>query len=245
MDTSGVGTRMELPVSLPSSSGSALATALAAPVSVITMFSAAERPRRSPLWKLSIRFWSLVNEWTVSTWPCTTPYLSLMAFSTGVMALVVQEAAETICVRVGDVAVVDAVHDVLQVALARCGQQDAGHALAQQVLGQALGVAPAAGVVHHEGVLDAVGGVVDRGGVVRVDDLDLDAVGRDGVGVGVHLDGAFEGAVDGVAAQQAGALGRSLSEPRRTTMARRRRPWPPPAFSIRRRASSRPMRPKP
>ena len=72
-ETSGVGTRMELPVSLPSSSGSALATALAAPVSVMTMFSAAERPRRSPLWKLSIRFWSLVKEWTVSTWPCTTP----------------------------------------------------------------------------------------------------------------------------------------------------------------------------
>ncbi len=73
-----------------------MATALAAPVSVMTMFSAAERPRRSPLWKLSIRFWSFVNEWTVSTWPCTTPYASLMAFSTGVMALVVQEAAETI-----------------------------------------------------------------------------------------------------------------------------------------------------
>ena len=26
----------------------------------VTMFSAALRPRRSPLWKLSIRFWSLV-----------------------------------------------------------------------------------------------------------------------------------------------------------------------------------------
>ena len=99
MDTFGVGTRMELPVSLPASSGSALATALAAPVSVITMFSAAERPRRSPLWKLSVRFWSLVKECTVSTWPCTMPNSSLMAFSTGVMALVVQDAAETIRVR--------------------------------------------------------------------------------------------------------------------------------------------------
>jgi hypothetical protein len=49
--------------------GSALATALAAPVSVITMFSGAPRPRRFFLWKLSIRFWSLVYEWTVSTWP--------------------------------------------------------------------------------------------------------------------------------------------------------------------------------
>ena len=50
MDTFGVGTRIELPVSLPSSSGSALATALAAPVSVMTMLSTAERPRRSALW---------------------------------------------------------------------------------------------------------------------------------------------------------------------------------------------------
>ncbi len=60
MDTSGVGTRIALPVSLPFITGSALATALAAPVSVMTMFRAAERPRRSPLCQLSIRFWSLV-----------------------------------------------------------------------------------------------------------------------------------------------------------------------------------------
>ena len=60
METSGVGTRMELPLSLPPSSGSALAAAVAAPVSVSTMFSGAARPRRGPLWKLSSRFWSLV-----------------------------------------------------------------------------------------------------------------------------------------------------------------------------------------
>ena len=48
-DTLGVGTRMALPVNLPLSSGSALATALAAPVLVITMLRAALRPRRSPL----------------------------------------------------------------------------------------------------------------------------------------------------------------------------------------------------
>ena len=96
MDTSGVGTRMALPVSLPSNSGSALDTALAAPVSVSTMFSVAARPRRVPLWKLSMRFWSLVNEWTVSTWPNSTPHLSLTTFSTGVMPLVVQDAADRI-----------------------------------------------------------------------------------------------------------------------------------------------------
>ena len=36
MDTLGVGTRMALPVSLPLSTGSALAAAVAAPVSVMT-----------------------------------------------------------------------------------------------------------------------------------------------------------------------------------------------------------------
>src|SRR5690625_4266492 len=50
METFGVGTRMALPVSLPSNSGSALETAFAAPVSVKTMFKPAARPRRSPLW---------------------------------------------------------------------------------------------------------------------------------------------------------------------------------------------------
>ncbi len=50
IDTSGVGTRIELPVMVALRSGSAFATAEAAPVSVMTMFSGAERPRRSPLW---------------------------------------------------------------------------------------------------------------------------------------------------------------------------------------------------
>ena len=59
-ETFGTGTRMALPVSFPASSGSAFTTAVAAPVSVITMLSGAERPRRSFLWKLSVRFWSLV-----------------------------------------------------------------------------------------------------------------------------------------------------------------------------------------
>ena len=43
MDTFGVGTRIALPVSLPFSTGRALAAAVAAPVSVITMFSGALR----------------------------------------------------------------------------------------------------------------------------------------------------------------------------------------------------------
>ena len=63
------------------------------------------------------------------------------------------------------------------------------------------------------------------------------AVGDDGVVLLVDGDRALERAVHGVAAQQAGALDEVVVGPLRTTMARRRRPWPPPAFSIRRRAS--------
>ena len=50
-----------------------------------------------------------------------------------------------------------------------------------QVAAQALAVAPLAGVVDHDGVLDAVLGVVDLLRVVGVDDLDHGAVGDDGV----------------------------------------------------------------
>ncbi len=96
IDTSGVGTRIALPVSFPASGGYAFATARAAPVFVGTMLSAAERPRRGPRWWLSVRFWSFVNEWTVSTCPCSIPNRSSRAASTGVTAFVVQDAAARI-----------------------------------------------------------------------------------------------------------------------------------------------------
>ena len=49
METLGIGTRIAFPVNLPSSAGSALATALAAPVLVRTIFNGPLRPRRSCL----------------------------------------------------------------------------------------------------------------------------------------------------------------------------------------------------
>src|SRR5690606_33356531 len=89
----------------------------------------------------------------------------------------------------GDVGVVDAVHDVLQRTLARRGENHAVDARALQVLTQALGVTPLAGVVHQQRVLDAVLGVVDRGRVVGVDHLDQVAVGGDGIVFLVDQDG--------------------------------------------------------
>ena len=52
----GTGTRIAFEVSLPARLGKAFATALPAPVSVITMFKAAARPRRYFLCMLSTKF---------------------------------------------------------------------------------------------------------------------------------------------------------------------------------------------
>ena len=122
------------------------------------------------------------------------------------MALVVRDCSGDDLVICGDPRIVDAVDDVLQIALARCSQQDAGNALGGQVLGQASLIAPAAGVVHHDGVVDAMCGVVNGGRVVRVDDLDQGAVGEDRAVFLINGDRAFEAAVDRVAAQQRSAL---------------------------------------
>ena len=105
-----------------------------------------------------------------------------------------------------DVRVVDAVDDVLDIALARSGEQNLGDALGFQVLAQSVAVAPHTCVIHHDGVIDAVLGVVDLGWVACVDDLNRGAVGVDDVVFFVHRDGAVECPVDGIAAQQRGAL---------------------------------------
>ena len=108
---------------------------------------------------------------------------------------------------VADHRVVDPADDVGQATLARRREQHAGDAGAGEVLGQALLVAPLAGVVDDDRVVDAVLRVVDARRVVGVDDLDEGAVGEDRAGLLVDGDRAGEGAVDRVAAQQAGALG--------------------------------------
>ena len=107
----------------------------------------------------------------------------------------------------GDFTVVDAVHDVLQRALARCGQDHAGSARAGQVLAQAIGIAPYTGVVDDQRIVDAVLGVVDFARALGVDHLNQVAVGGDGVVRFIDGDGAVERTMHRVATQQAGALG--------------------------------------
>jgi hypothetical protein len=102
--------------------------------------------------------------------------------------------------------VVDAVHDVLQRALARRGQENPGNAGAREVLRQAFFVAPFARVVDNDGVVDAVPRVIDTGRVSGVDHLDERAIGEDGVILLIDGDRALERAVHRVAAQQTGTF---------------------------------------
>src|SRR5699024_8859916 len=98
METSPAGIRMEVPVSLPFSSGMTLPTALAAPVEVGMMLLYTLRPRRQFfLEKPSTTDWVAVEACTVVMRPSTMPKLSLMTLARGARQLVVQEALETNC----------------------------------------------------------------------------------------------------------------------------------------------------
>ncbi len=90
----GIGTRSAKPSSLPLSSGSTRPIALAAPVEVGTMFSAAARARRRSLCGPSCRFWSWVYAWIVVIRPRSMPNVSWSTFAIGARQLVVQEALE-------------------------------------------------------------------------------------------------------------------------------------------------------
>ena len=95
METSEVGTRMEMPVSLPFRSGRTLPTALAAPVEDGMMFSRMPRPpRQSFLDGPSTVFWVAVAAWTVVMRPRLMPNFSWMTLLSGARQFVVQEALE-------------------------------------------------------------------------------------------------------------------------------------------------------
>ena len=93
-ETVGVGTRNAMPVNLPLSSGITRATALAAPVSAGTMFSAADRASRGSFATTSRSFCEFVYEWIVVRKPFWMPNSSFSTFATGARPLVVHEALE-------------------------------------------------------------------------------------------------------------------------------------------------------
>ncbi|KFM23161.1 hypothetical protein F751_3352, partial [Auxenochlorella protothecoides] len=95
-ETSRVGTRKAMPVSLPLSAGSTLPTALAAPVEEgMMLFPTARPPRQSFLDGPSTVFWVAVVACTVVISPSLMPNLSWMTLARGARQLVVQEALDT------------------------------------------------------------------------------------------------------------------------------------------------------
>merc|ERR1719171_188431 len=95
-DTSGVGTRNAMPVSLPLSAGSTTPTALAAPVDAGMMFWPAPRPPRQSLPDgPSTVFCVAVVACTVVMRPSTMPYVSWMTLASGARQLVVHEAFDS------------------------------------------------------------------------------------------------------------------------------------------------------
>mmetsp|Transcript_46805 Transcript_46805/g.105880 ORF Transcript_46805/g.105880 Transcript_46805/m.105880 type:complete len:210 (+) Transcript_46805:506-1135(+) len=98
IDTSAVGTRTAMPVSLPSREGSTFPTALAAPVEAGMRLVRAHRPARQslpPLGLASTVVCDPVVLWTVVMSPSTIPNSSWMAFASGARQFVVQLAIDT------------------------------------------------------------------------------------------------------------------------------------------------------
>merc|ERR1719476_1296396 len=97
-DTSGVGTRNAMPVSLPFTEGRTLPTALAAPVDDGMMFCEAQRPPRQsfpPLEGPSTVSCVAVMAWTVVMRPSMMPNFSWTTLVRGARQFVVQDAFET------------------------------------------------------------------------------------------------------------------------------------------------------
>ena len=95
-ETSAVGTRKDMPVSLPLSEGSTLPTALAAPVADGMMFCPAPRPpRQSFIEGPSTVFCVAVVACTVVIKPSSMPKFSSMILASGARQLVVHDALET------------------------------------------------------------------------------------------------------------------------------------------------------
>merc|ERR1711976_492314 len=97
-ETSGVGTRKAMPVSLPFKAGRHFPTAFAAPVDEGMMFCDAQRPPRQslpPRLGPSTVSWVAVMACTVVIKPSLIPKFSCTTFARGAKQFVVHEAFET------------------------------------------------------------------------------------------------------------------------------------------------------
>merc|ERR1711966_385651 len=99
-DTSTVGTRKAMPVSLPFMTGYALATALAAPVEEGMMLAEAARPaRQSPFIEPSTVSCEAVAACTVVIRPCLMPNFSFTTLTIGARPMVVHDAHDTTAIE--------------------------------------------------------------------------------------------------------------------------------------------------
>ena len=97
----GTGARIDMPSTLPSSSGSTTPIARAAPVEVGMRLIAAARARRRSLCGRSSTCWSFVYAWIVVMKPRSIPKRSCSTLASGATQFVVQDAFETIACRSG------------------------------------------------------------------------------------------------------------------------------------------------
>ena len=95
-ETVGVGTLIAIPSSLPLSSGITSPTAVAAPVLVGIIESAADLALNKSEWLMSNKIWSLVYACVVIISPSVITKLLLITLARGARQLVVQEAFEII-----------------------------------------------------------------------------------------------------------------------------------------------------
>ena len=106
----------------------------------------------------------------------------------------------------GDPVVVNPVHNILDVTFTRRCQQNPADPLGFQVQTKPGLVAPDTCVVNNNRIVNAVLGVIHLIRARRVDHLDKVAIGDQRRVFFVHGDRTVEGAVNRIAAQQAGAL---------------------------------------
>ena len=105
-------------------------------------------------------------------------------------------------VIVGNLVIVNTGHNVFDIALARRGQDDLSHTLGLQVTRQTGLISPDAGVIDHDATVDTVLGVIDILGRIRVNHLDLVAVGNKRLALFIYSNGALKNAVDRVTSQE-------------------------------------------
>ncbi len=109
-------------------------------------------------------------------------------------------------IAVENLLIIDAGNDIFHITFAGRRQNHFRNAGARQMDRQTFAVAPFAGVINQDGIVDAVLGVIHFLRAVGVDHLHFHTVGHKRLALFIDTNGAIERTVNRVAAQQRGAL---------------------------------------